>query len=46
MECSVEESKNAGCWMNSRGQGAEVNYCAWQMGIYELWQKGVKVMAN
>ena len=46
MECSVEESKNAGCWMNGRGQGAEVNYCAWQMRIYELWQKGVEVMAN
>ena len=36
MECSVEESKNAGCWMKSRGQGAKVYYCAWQIGIYEL----------
>ena len=39
MECIVEESKNAGCWMNRRGQRAKTTYCAWQIGYKTYGEK-------
>ena len=39
MECTVEESKNAGCWMNRRGQRAKTNYCAWQIDCRNYREK-------
>lgn len=39
VECTVEESKNAGCWTNRRGQRAKTNCCAWQMGCMNCGKK-------
>ena len=41
MECTVEESKNAGCWTNGWQTVRENLLLRLANGIYGLWYEGV-----